>query len=110
MTPYAGSDPELENPRPSSGAAMELVRDWEVPVTVRFGSTRMLLRDLKALSEGSTIEFPDAREDQVEVLVNGRVVARGSAITVQGCYGVEISEVIGSRAGASGPDGREAGL
>jgi len=62
-------------------------------VMVRFGSTRMLLRDLLKLTAGSIIEFNRSGENPVEILVNKRVVARGSAIVVEGNYGVRIGEV-----------------
>jgi flagellar motor switch protein FliN/FliY len=73
---------------------MDLLMDVELPVLVRFGSTRMLLRDLMELQAGSVIEFSQPPEAPVEVLVNGRVVARGIAVVVQGNYGVRISEIV----------------
>jgi len=66
-------------------------------VLVRFGSTRMLLRDLLALSAGSMVEFRRMPEDPVELLVNGRVVARGMVVVVQGNYGVRITEIVSPR-------------
>jgi flagellar motor switch protein FliN/FliY len=53
----------------------------------------MLLRDLLKLTAGSIIEFNRSQENPVEILVNKRVVARGSAIVVEGNYGVRIGEV-----------------
>jgi flagellar motor switch protein FliN/FliY len=72
-----------------------MLMDMELPLLVRFGSTKMLLRDLLKLSAGSVIEFGRAPENPVEVLVNGKVVARGTAVVVQGNYGVRISEIAG---------------
>jgi flagellar motor switch protein FliN/FliY len=74
-----------------------MVMDMELPVLVRFGSTKMLLRDLVKLAPGSVIEFGRRPENPVEILVNGRVVARGSAVVVQGNYGVRISEIVAQR-------------
>ena len=81
------------SPYDSGAGAMDLLMDMELPVMVRFGSTRMLLRDLLKLTAGSIIEFNRSRENPVEILVNRRVVARGSAIVVEGNYGVRIGEV-----------------
>lgn len=81
------------SPYDSGAGTMDLLMDMELPVMVRFGSTRMLLRDLLKLTAGSIIEFNRSQENPVEILVNRRVVARGSAIVVEGNYGVRIGEV-----------------
>jgi flagellar motor switch protein FliN/FliY len=81
------------SPYDSGAGTMDLLMDMELPVMVRFGSTRMLLRDLLKLTAGSIIEFSRSQENPVEILVNRRVVARGSAIVVEGNYGVRIGEV-----------------
>jgi flagellar motor switch protein FliN/FliY len=93
---------------------MDLLMDMELPVMVRFGSTRMPLRDVLKLTAGSIVEFNRVPENPVEVLVNGRIVARGSAIVVEGNYGVRISEIAPSReawtagsASEAAPVGRE---
>ena len=75
------------------GSALELLMDIELPVTLRFGRTQMSLTDVMDLSTGSVIDFGQGAEEPVEVLVNGRVVARGEAVMVQGNYGVRISQI-----------------
>ena len=78
---------------------LDVLLDIELPVTLRFGRTQMTLGDVIALGTGSVIEFDRGVEDPVEVLVNGRVVARGEAVMVQGNYGVRVSEIISRREG-----------
>ena len=75
------------------GSALELLMDIELPVTLRFGRTQMSLNDVMDLNTGSVIDFGQGAEEPVEVLVNGRVVARGEAVMVQGNYGVRISQI-----------------
>ena len=74
--------------------AMGLLLEMELPMVVRFGSTRMPLRDLLELSTGSVIDFDRPDEESVELLVNGRIVARGAAVTVHGHYGLRICEIV----------------
>jgi flagellar motor switch protein FliN/FliY len=104
MTPSSPYDPDSGVKPPDTGeqaaqntGTMDLLMDMELPVMVRFGSTRMLLRDLLKLTAGSIVEFNRSPENAVEVLVNGRIVARGSAIVVEGNYGVRISEIAPAR-------------
>jgi flagellar motor switch protein FliN len=73
---------------------LDVLLDIELPVTLRFGRTQMLLGDVIALGSGSVVEFDRSASDPVEVMVNGRVVARGEAVMVQGNYGVRVAEIM----------------
>ena len=68
-----------------------------MPVVVRFGSTSMPVRDVLDLGPGAMVEFRRSPEEPVEILVNGRVVARGTVVVVQGNYGVRIIEIASQR-------------
>jgi flagellar motor switch protein FliN/FliY len=118
--PELGAEPQAPCPEEAgvreNGGTLDLLLDMELPLTVRFGSARMSLSDILNLTEGSVIDLDRAAENAVELLVNGKVVARGATVTVQGNYGVRISEITAVREGvASGPglgaaalrDGRE---
>ena len=82
----------------AQGSALDLLLDIELPVTLRFGRRRMTLSELMDLNRGSVIDFGQSSEGPVEVVVNGRVVARGEAVMVQGNYGVRISQIESRRA------------
>lgn len=75
------------------GSPLDLLLDIELPVTIRFGRTQMTLNELIDLNRGSVIDFGQNADEPVEVLVNGRVVARGEAVMVKGNYGVRISQI-----------------
>ena len=75
------------------GSALDLLLDIELPVMLRFGRTQMTLNEVIDLNRGSVIDFGKSAEEPVEVMVNGRVVARGEAVMVQGNYGVRISQI-----------------
>jgi flagellar motor switch protein FliN len=71
--------------------------DVELPLTLRFGTTQMPLQELAGLAVGSVIEFDGALSDPVELLINGRVIARGDAVVLQGCYALRIAEIASPR-------------
>jgi flagellar motor switch protein FliN/FliY len=54
----------------------------------------MTLDALTRLGPGSVIDLGRSPDDPVDVLVNGRVVARGEVVVVAGSYGVRITEVV----------------
>jgi flagellar motor switch protein FliN/FliY len=72
---------------------LDLLKDIELQVTLRFGSAQMSLKDLAGLGSGAVIELDRALADPVEVLVGGYVIARGEPIVVRGIYGIRISEI-----------------
>ena len=74
-----------------------LLMEMEMPLLVRFGSTRMLVNDILALGTGSVVEFRRGPDDPVDLVVNGRVVARALVVQVQGNYGVRITEIASQR-------------
>jgi flagellar motor switch protein FliN/FliY len=92
----------------AQSSGMGALLDIELPVTLRFGRTQMLLENALSLRAGSVVELDRRADEPVDVLVNGKVVARGEAVTVQGSYAIRILEV-GNRPGRNGCDSRWAG-
>ena len=85
--------------QPTNGTTVEnlsnlaALLDVQLPVSIRFGETEMLLEDVIKLGVGSVIELNSAVDDPVELVVNGRCFARGEVVTVDGFYGVRITEI-----------------
>ena len=77
----------------AASSKLDVLLDIELPVTLRFGRTQMSLGDVMNLGTGSVIEFDRGVTEPVEILVNGRVVARGEAVMMQGNYGVRITDI-----------------
>jgi flagellar motor switch protein FliN/FliY len=74
-------------------ANLNLVMDVELNVTLRFGQCQMPLREVLELASGSVIELDRMVEDPVELLLDGKVVARGEAVIVDGNYGLRVTEI-----------------
>ena len=67
--------------------------DVELAVTLRFGSRRLLLRDILELNSGAVVELDPQVHEPVDLLLDGRVVARGEVVVVDGNYGLRVAEV-----------------
>lgn len=67
--------------------------DVSVRVTVEIGRTRMTLGELVKLGPGSLVELDRELHEPADVLVNGKIVARGEIVTVGDSYGVRITSV-----------------
>lgn len=72
---------------------MGMLLQVEVPVTISLGKANMPLKDALKLARGSVIELDRTFNDPVEVVVNGRVVARGDIVVVEEKYAVRIREI-----------------
>ena len=64
-----------------------------VQVTVQLGNTRMNLSELMQFGPGSLLTLDRQAHEPCDILVNGRVIARGEVVTVGDQYGVRISEI-----------------
>lgn len=72
---------------------LELVMDVELNVTLRFGQRQLTLREVLELTSGSVIELDRQVEEPVELLLEGKVIARGEAVVIDGNYGLRVTEV-----------------
>lgn len=80
-----------------SARSLELLHDVEMAVTVELGRTRMAVRDLLSLVPGAVVELDRAAGSPVDVLVNGKLIAKGEVVVIDDDFGIRISEIIGLR-------------
>jgi flagellar motor switch protein FliN/FliY len=73
---------------------LELILDIDMPLTVRFGEAVVSIEALSKLGPGSLVELSRQPDDPVDVLINGRLVARGEVVVVAGNYGVRVTQVV----------------
>jgi flagellar motor switch protein FliN len=73
---------------------LELILDIDMPLTVRFGEATVSIDALSKLGPGSLVELSRQPDDPVDVLINGRLVARGEVVVVAGNYGVRVTQVV----------------
>lgn len=92
-SPTPASTPSV-SPVPANGAVnLDLLMDVELAVTLRFGSRRLLLREILDLNAGAVINLDRQVPEPVDMLLDGRVVARGEIVVIDGTYGLRVTEV-----------------
>jgi flagellar motor switch protein FliN/FliY len=74
-------------------ANLKLVMDVDLNVSLRFGQRQLPLREVLELASGSVIELDRQVDDPVELLLDGKVIARGEAVIVDGNYGLRVTEI-----------------
>ena len=75
---------------------LELLRDVEMELTVELGRTRMTVRELLSLAPGAVVELDRAAGSPADLLVNGRLIARGEVVVVDEDFAVRITEILGA--------------
>ena len=69
--------------------------DVPVKVTVEVGRTRMSLGELVKMGAGSLVVLDREAHEAADILVNGKIVARGEVVTIDGAYGVRVTSIVG---------------
>jgi flagellar motor switch protein FliN len=85
---------------PGAPADLRMLSDLPLDVTVELGRAVMRLRDLLTLVEGSVIELNRSLGAPVDVIVNGKLVARGDVVVVGDDFGVRVTQVLSAGDGA----------
>ena len=79
------SDEEMKN--------IALIMDVKLPVRVRIGKKRMLLKDVLNMDIGSVIELNQLANDPLEILVDNHVIAQGEVVIVDGNFGIQVTTI-----------------
>ena len=72
---------------------IELILDVKLPVRVRIGKKKMLLKDVLSMDIGSVIELNQLANDPLDILVDDNVIAQGEVVIVDGNFGVQITSI-----------------
>lgn len=98
--PAAESAAASASPSASRSAAFDgentninLIMDVKLPVRVRIGQKKMLLRDVLSMDIGSVIELNQLANDPLDILVDNHVIAQGEVVIVDGNFGVQITSI-----------------
>lgn len=81
----------------SGGLPLSVIGDLEVDVTLELGRADLMIEDLLALREGSVVTLNKDAAEPIDILANGKLVARGEVIVIDDKFCVRICELIGSR-------------
>lgn len=81
---------------PAAGTAGELnnLKDVELDLRIELGRTELLIDEVLKLREGSVVTLDKLAGDPVDVLVNGRLVARGEVLVLNDNFCVRIAEIL----------------
>ncbi|MDD2189647.1 MAG: flagellar motor switch phosphatase FliY [Eubacteriales bacterium] len=73
---------------------LELIMTVPIQITVELGKTKKKIRDIADLTVGNIVELNRLAGDQVDVVANGRLIAKGDVVVVDDYYSVRITEIV----------------
>lgn len=78
----------------SSARELEMIMDIPVKLTVELGRTKLTIKQLLELAQGSVIELEGLAGEPMDILINGYLIAQGEVVVIEDKYGIRITEII----------------
>ena len=82
---------------PATNGNMDLLMGVSLDVTVEIGSAKRKIKEVIEFGQGTVIELDKQAGAPVDIVVNGRLLARGDVVVIDDNFGVRITEILGTR-------------
>ena len=86
--------PEVNEAEQSERKKLDFILDIPLQVTVELGRTKLLVKDILQLNQGSVVELTKLAGEPLDVFVNSKLVARGEAVVVNEKFGVRLVDIV----------------
>ncbi|PHM37490.1 flagellar motor switch protein FliN [Xenorhabdus innexi] len=73
---------------------IDLIMDIPVKLSVELGRTKMTIKQLLKLSQGSVVSLDGLAGEPLDILINGYLIAQGEVVVVSDKYGIRITDII----------------
>ena len=94
-TAAAASFDELtDDSIPGTDVNLDVVLDIPVNLSMEIGRTKISIRNLLQLNQGSVVELERLAGEPMDVLVNGTLIARGEVVVVNEKFGIRLTDII----------------
>ena len=93
-SPFLQIEQGSRNRMVEEASGIEMLMDIPLEISVELGRVKMLVKDVVELGTGSIVEIDKAAGEPVDVMVNGRVVAKGEVVVIEDNFGVRITEIL----------------
>lgn len=73
---------------------LNILEDVPMLVEAEMGRSNKSVRDVLKIGEGSVIDFDREANEPVDLKINGKLIARGEVVEIEGNFGVRITELV----------------
>ena len=85
--------PLMDTPA-DANSDIEMIMDIPVQLTVELGRTRLTIRNILQLGQGSVVELDGLAGEPMDIFVNGYLIAQGEVVVVDEKYGIRVTDII----------------
>ena len=82
------------NQKPEGRNDIDMIMDIPVQLTVQLGRTKIAIKNLLQLAQGSVVELDGLAGEPMDVLVNGYLIAQGEVVVVNEKFGIRLTDII----------------
>ncbi|MBS1716364.1 MAG: flagellar motor switch protein FliN [Armatimonadetes bacterium] len=90
----AGGAPQPSGQKYEDVSGLDILLDIPLEISVELGRMKMLVKDVLELGTGSIVELDKSAGEPVDVMVNGRLVAKGEVVVIDENFGVRVTEIL----------------
>jgi flagellar motor switch protein FliN/FliY len=80
--------------QPAASLNLDFIMELPLNLTVELGRSRILIRDLLQLGQGSVIELTKLAGEPMDIFINNRLIARGEVVVVNEKFGIRLTDII----------------
>lgn len=73
---------------------LDLIMDIPVKLSVELGRTKITIKQLLELAQGSVVELDGLAGEPMDILINGYLIAQGEVVVLDDKYGIRITEIV----------------
>jgi len=92
--PAAALFPPLDPQVPATTGEIDMVMDIPVQLSVELGRTRLTIKNILQLGQGSVVELDGMAGEPMDICVNGYLIAQGEVVVVDEKYGIRVTDII----------------
>jgi len=96
QAPMENLQPE-ENGETLEDVSLDVILDIPVNISLQIGSSKISIRNLLKLNQGSVVELERLAGEPLDVMVNGTLIAHGEVVVVNEKYGIRLTDVISAQ-------------
>ncbi|MEJ2794220.1 flagellar motor switch protein FliN [Iodobacter sp. LRB] len=85
---------DASTPLSNAPSNIDMILDIPVSLTVELGRTKIAIRSLLQLAQGSVVELDGMAGEPMDVLVNGCLIAQGEVVVVNDKFGIRLTDII----------------
>ncbi len=82
------------SPLAGAGNDLNMILDIPVQLTVELGRTRIPIKHILQLAQGSVVELETTAGEPMDVLVNGYLIAQGEVVVVNDKFGIRLTDIV----------------